>query len=99
VNINHLIKKIGKAVANSQQDFKSGNIVKIVNCSNTGGLSKNGRTGSVMRVAATQVQVVLHCTHTGGHNVKSIYIKSLDRCVGITQETQWFNKSDVIKIS
>ena len=86
-------------MANSQQDFKSGNIVKIINCSNTGGLDKVGRTGTVMKVDAKQVQVLLHCTHTGGHNVKSKYIESLNRYVGYTNESWWFDKSDVIKIS
>lgn len=75
-----------------------GDIVKITETANTGGLEKNGRTGVVTRIENEDYEVKLHCTHTGGYNTKSKYIKELDRYVGETTVKKWFNKKQIIKI-
>jgi len=82
-------------VLNSQ--LKVGDTVKVVNTSNEGGLNKNGRTGTITRVENNQYEVQLHCTHTGGNETKTIFIKELDRYVGLTKIKRWFSRQDLTK--
>jgi hypothetical protein len=98
MNINHLVSKLSKQVAKEKANFKVGDTVKLINTSNKGGLNKNGRTGTILRIEGDQLQVNLHCTHTGGHKTKSLFIKELNRYVAVTDEFSWYSKQDVIKI-
>lgn len=78
--------------------IRIGDIVKITETANTGGLEKNGRTGVVTRIENEDYEVKLHCTHSGGHLIKSTYVKELNRYVGETTVKKWFNKNQIIKI-
>ena len=93
------VQKNKRSVEKQLTTFEVGDIVKIVNCSNTGGLNKNGRTGKIISIRGGQYQVQLHCTQTGGHGIVSIFVKVLNRHVGLTSETRWFEKDQIIKCS
>ena len=88
-----------KNVQQEKTTFQVGDTVKLVGVKNTKkGLDKNGRTGEITRIINGEYEVLLHCTDTGGHIVRTIFNKTLGRFVGETGEKQWFTKEQIYKV-